>query len=178
MLAVAGAVIVTIVGDSLARAFGLVGLGGVVRFRSNIENTRDAALMFLLIGVGMACGLGFITLAITIAVIVALGLLVFDYTDRSTRKSRVEMRLTDADAALPALKAVFPHARLISHPGDHGRTGLRLGSNGKKHPNAPSRSTVVMELNGHVHGGDAAHIADELRKRGVVGVQHVRVQRR
>ncbi|HEU5315084.1 MAG TPA: DUF4956 domain-containing protein [Chloroflexota bacterium] len=171
MLAVAGAVIITIVGDSLARAFGLVGLGGVVRFRSDIADTRDAALMFLLIGVGMACGLGFVALAATIALLVAAVLLVFDYTDRTTRKTRVEMRFDEPSLALPALRAAFPYARLLSHPGDYLRNG-----NGKKHLN-PESKTVVLELPGTAHHADAAHITDQLRQRGVTGIHHVRVRR-
>lgn len=58
LIALAGAIVVTVVGDSLARAFGLVGLGGFIRFRTGIRDPRDAAVFFLLIGLGMACGLG------------------------------------------------------------------------------------------------------------------------
>ena len=171
MLAVAGAVIIIIVGDSLARAFGLVGLGGVVRFRSDITDTRDAALMFLLIGVGMACGLGFVALAVVITLLVALALMAFDYTDRTTRKTRVEMRLDEPTLALPAVRAAFPYARLLNHPGDYMRNG-----NGKKQAD-PEAKTVVIELPGSPHHTDAAHITEQLRQRGVTGIHHVRVRR-
>ena len=49
---------VVVIGQSAARAFGLVGLGGFIRFRSGIKDTRDAAVMFVMIGIGMACGAG------------------------------------------------------------------------------------------------------------------------
>ena len=49
---------VVVIGQSTARAFGLVGLGGFIRFRSGIKDTRDAAVMFVMIGIGMACGAG------------------------------------------------------------------------------------------------------------------------
>lgn len=57
LIAVAGALMVVVVGDSMARAFGLVGIGGFIRFRTSIRNPRDTAFLFLLIGLGMACGL-------------------------------------------------------------------------------------------------------------------------
>src|SRR5688572_10816387 len=58
LLAGAAALIMGVVGDSVAKAFGLVGLGGFVRFRSGLKDPRDAAVMFLVIGLGMACGHG------------------------------------------------------------------------------------------------------------------------
>src|SRR6476620_12148051 len=64
LIAVAGALMVVVIGHSTARAFGLVGLGGFIRFRSGIKDTRDAAVMFIMIGLGMACGLGAVTMAV------------------------------------------------------------------------------------------------------------------
>lgn len=63
LMCVAAALIVTVIGDSVARAFGVVGLGGFIRFRTGIKDPRDAAVLFLLIGVGMAAGLGMYELA-------------------------------------------------------------------------------------------------------------------
>ena len=58
LIAIAGALMVVVIGQNTARAFGLVGLGGFIRFRSGIKDTRDAAVMFVMIGIGMACGAG------------------------------------------------------------------------------------------------------------------------
>ena len=63
LLCAAAAVITAVIGDSLAKAFGLVGLGGFVRFRSGLKDPRDAAILFLVIGLGMACGHGSLGLA-------------------------------------------------------------------------------------------------------------------
>jgi hypothetical protein len=57
LIAVAGALMVVVVGDSAARAFGLVGIGAFVRFRTVMKNARDTAVLLILIGLGMACGL-------------------------------------------------------------------------------------------------------------------------
>ena len=64
LMCVAGALVSSVVGDSLARAFGLVGLGGFIRFRSGLKDPRDAASLFVLIGLGMACGMGAYAIAV------------------------------------------------------------------------------------------------------------------
>ena len=63
LLCAAAAVITAVIGDSMAKAFGLVGLGSFVRFRSGLKDPRDAAILFLVIGLGMACGHGSLGLA-------------------------------------------------------------------------------------------------------------------
>src|SRR5262245_60837267 len=68
LIAVAGALIISVIGDSTARAFGLVGLGGFIRFRSGIKDPREAAVMFIMIGIGMACGHGSLPLALVTTV--------------------------------------------------------------------------------------------------------------
>jgi hypothetical protein len=64
LLCAAAALITVVIGDSVAKAFGLVGLGSFVRFRSGLKDPRDAAVLFLVIGLGMACGHGSIGVAL------------------------------------------------------------------------------------------------------------------
>lgn len=63
IMTVAAAMVVVVIGDSMARAFGVVGLGSFIRFRSSIKDPRDVVLFFLSIGTGMACGLGAVPVA-------------------------------------------------------------------------------------------------------------------
>lgn len=63
LMTVAAAMVVIVIGDSMARAFGVVGLGSFIRFRSSIKDPRDVVLFFLAIGTGMACGLGSVPVA-------------------------------------------------------------------------------------------------------------------
>ena len=60
LMALAASLVIVIIGDSLARAFGIVGLGSFIRFRASIKDPSDVVLFFSAIGVGMACGLGLI----------------------------------------------------------------------------------------------------------------------
>lgn len=78
LLCAAAAIITLVIGDSLAKAFGLVGLGSFVRFRSGLKDPRDAAVLFLTIGLGMACGHGALGLALTAGLLSAALLAVLD----------------------------------------------------------------------------------------------------
>ena len=63
LLAVAGALMMMVIGNSLARAFGIAGAASVIRFRTPVDDPRDVTVLFLLMGLGMAAGLGALTLA-------------------------------------------------------------------------------------------------------------------
>ncbi len=47
-----------ITGNSLARAFGIAGAASIIRFRTPVEDPKDVTILFLLMGLGMAAGLG------------------------------------------------------------------------------------------------------------------------
>ena len=47
LLAIVGAVIVVVVAESLARAFAVVGAAGLIRYRSRIEDPKDASVKLL-----------------------------------------------------------------------------------------------------------------------------------
>ncbi|WP_433528838.1 DUF4956 domain-containing protein [Micromonospora sp. CA-263727] len=64
--------IMLVVGSNIARAFALVGALSVVRFRNAIKETRDVGFIFLVMGVGMACGTRFYLLAVVAAVAISL----------------------------------------------------------------------------------------------------------
>lgn len=63
LLCVSGAMMMIIIGDSLARAFGMVGAAGIIRFRTPVEDPRDVTILFLLMGLGMASGIGALPVA-------------------------------------------------------------------------------------------------------------------
>lgn len=63
LLGIVGALIMLIVGESLARAFGIVGAAGLVRYRARIEDPEDAGVMLSTLGLGLAAGVGLYLLA-------------------------------------------------------------------------------------------------------------------
>lgn len=56
MLAALIAMVTQVVGDSVARAFSLVGALSIVRFRTVVKDTRDTAYVIFAVAVGMAVG--------------------------------------------------------------------------------------------------------------------------
>ena len=63
LLCIAGAVMMVIIGDSVARAFGVAGAAGIVRFKTPVEDPKDTTILFLLVALGMACGVGSLEIA-------------------------------------------------------------------------------------------------------------------
>ena len=73
LLSVLMAVVTVVIGNSLARAFSLVGSMAIIRFRSVVENTRDTAFVMLAVVCGMACGSGYALAAVAAIPLVLLG---------------------------------------------------------------------------------------------------------
>lgn len=55
--------IMAVIGNSLARAFGAIGALSLIRFRTAVKSTNDLAYLFMAIAVGMTCGSGYFTIA-------------------------------------------------------------------------------------------------------------------
>jgi hypothetical protein len=118
LIAIAGALMVVVIGQSTARAFGLVGLGGFIRFRSGIKDTRDAAVMFVMIGIGMACGLGAIPMAAVATLFASVVLAIFDLGRRARlRLTKVAIHASEPSAAWERIHLAFPGARVVELPG-------------------------------------------------------------
>lgn len=63
------AMIILLVGSNVARAFSLAGAFSLIRFRSAPGDPKDIAYVFFTLGVGLACGMGYIGYAVLFAVI-------------------------------------------------------------------------------------------------------------
>ncbi len=64
--------VIMIIGNSLARAFALVGALSIIRFRTVIKDTKDIAYIFWSLAAGMACGTSSYFLAITGSIIITI----------------------------------------------------------------------------------------------------------
>jgi hypothetical protein len=85
-VAIAGAMM--IIGNNLARAFGLVGAVSIIRFRSAVKVSRDMAFVLFVIVLGMACGLGYLPLAAILMVFGSFLMLLFWKTRFGQVRSR------------------------------------------------------------------------------------------
>ena len=63
ILAMVGSVVMIVVGTSLARAFGIVGAAGLVRYRAKIADPKDAGVMLSTLAIGLAAIFSMITLS-------------------------------------------------------------------------------------------------------------------
>ena len=63
ILAVVGAIVMLVVGASLARAFGIVGVASLVRYRAKVDDPKDAGVMLATLSIGLASGVGLYALA-------------------------------------------------------------------------------------------------------------------
>jgi uncharacterized membrane protein YhiD involved in acid resistance len=98
ILAVVGALVMIVVGASLARAFGVVGIAGLVRYRAKIEDPKDAGVMLAALGVGLAAGVGLYWLS-PFATVFLLVLLYILETSEPEAAVRFLLKVTVEDAA-------------------------------------------------------------------------------
>lgn len=64
VLAIVGALVMFIVGSNLARAFGIVGVASLIRYRAKIEDPKDAVVMLATLTIGLCCGVELYGLAL------------------------------------------------------------------------------------------------------------------
>jgi uncharacterized membrane protein YhiD involved in acid resistance len=73
-LAMITAVVMMVIGNNLARAFGLVGAMSIIRFRTALKDTQDIVFVFFALAVGLAAGVGYRMLALGSTLLVGLTL--------------------------------------------------------------------------------------------------------
>ena len=82
-----GAVIMLVIGASLARAFGIVGAANLIRYRSKIEDPKDAVVMLCALAVGLATGVGLYALSVFSTSFLVAALWVIESFEPGRRKS-------------------------------------------------------------------------------------------
>ncbi len=70
--------IMQIIGNSLARAFGMMGAVSIARFRTRVDDPKDTSFVLFAIGVGMAAGLNHHTLAVFITIFTSFVIIAFN----------------------------------------------------------------------------------------------------
>ena len=71
-LAMITAVVMLVIGNNLARAFGLVGAMSIIRFRTALKDPHDIVFVFFALAAGMAAGVGMHNLALVSTVGISL----------------------------------------------------------------------------------------------------------
>lgn len=113
ILAVIASVVMLVVGSSLARAFGVVGAAGLVRYRSKIEDPKDAGVMLSTLAIGLACGVGVYPLAIfATAFIVATLYVIESFEPKAKKLYELQVKAKDAEKVQPKVEALLRRRRV------------------------------------------------------------------
>jgi MgtC family/Domain of unknown function (DUF4956) len=108
ILAVVGALIMLVVGASLARAFGIVGAANLIRYRSKIEDPKDAVVMLCALAAGLAAGVGLYWLAAFGTVFLTLALWLIEGFEPQTRNFELSVKLGEKTSEWrPRIEAVL-----------------------------------------------------------------------
>jgi hypothetical protein len=120
LLCVSGAVVMIIIGNSIARAFGIAGAASIIRFRTPVEDPKDITILFLLMGLGMAAGLGAFAVAGLATAFLCTLLLALDWmpSDQRPREMVVELVAEGRDFPVVHVESVFARNGIIYEPRD------------------------------------------------------------
>ena len=125
VLPVAVTGIVMVVKSSVALAFSLAGIVAAVRFRTTLEDTKDAVYVFLAIGVGLASGIQALGIGIALSLVFNVVILVLwstrfgnIYAGRGAGALGISDVLAGPDSAASALRVGDPAILDAARPSD------------------------------------------------------------
>ena len=85
ILALIVALVMTVVGNNIARAFGLFGALALIRFRTPVKDANDTVYLFLAVAIGIATGTGNIVAGGVGTLLICLALLSLSWVGFGTR---------------------------------------------------------------------------------------------
>ena len=117
LLCISGAMMMIIIAGSLARAFGIAGAASIIRFRTPVEDPKDVTIIFLLMALGMACGLGAFAVAGLSTAFLCLFLLFLDRrAEHRARTLTIEIEAEGRDFPTDHVQSVFARNRVVFEP--------------------------------------------------------------
>jgi uncharacterized membrane protein YhiD involved in acid resistance len=91
LLAIIAAALMMTVADSVARALGIFAAASLVRFRTDVRDPKETAVLLISLGIGVASGVGRLEVAIILAAFVLLLLWVLEYYEPSQAMRAMEL---------------------------------------------------------------------------------------
>jgi uncharacterized membrane protein YhiD involved in acid resistance len=108
ILAIVGALVMLVIGESLARAFGIVGAAGLIRYRAKIKDPKDAGVMLSTLGLGLASGVGLYGLAVFATFFLLLVLwLVESHAPKDVTRYTLKIKATDPSRLQAEIESVL-----------------------------------------------------------------------
>jgi anti-anti-sigma factor len=117
LLCVSGALMMIIIGNSLARAFGIAGAASIIRFRTPVDDPKDVTILFLLMGLGMSAGLGAFAVAGLGTAFLCLTLVALDaMAKQQTRLMSVEIVADGRSFPSTRVEEIFARNEIVFEP--------------------------------------------------------------
>jgi anti-anti-sigma factor len=117
LLCVSGALVMMIIGESLARAFGIAGAASIIRFRTPIEDPKDITILFLLMALGMATGIGAFEISGAGTAFLCVFLVVLEHVGGGRRRMMtVEISAPGRDFPVHHVHSVFARNHIVFEP--------------------------------------------------------------
>ena len=89
------AAIVFLIGNNVARAFSLAGAFSLIRFRSSAGAPKDIAYVLYALGVGLACGIGYLGYAAIFTAVMCLMMIALHFTKfAAPRANAMQLKIT------------------------------------------------------------------------------------
>jgi uncharacterized membrane protein YhiD involved in acid resistance len=102
--------VIMVIGNNLARAFGLVGAMSIIRFRSAVKETADIVFIFFSLAMGMAVGVGLHVVALTSSVFIGLTIWILtlaNYGRVSKREYLLQISYAPTGEQMPAYNKIL-----------------------------------------------------------------------
>src|SRR6476469_5178191 len=131
LMGVVAAAMMMVVGDSAARAFGIFAAASLVRFRTNIRDPKEITVLLICLGVGLACGVGRLDMALILTVFVLAVLWILEHFESAQIFRSMEMRIEtrNLDQTRHVLQRLFERhgfifeVRQLERGGEEGEHG-------------------------------------------------------
>jgi len=154
-------IVIMVIGNNLARAFGLVGALSIIRFRTAVKDVQDIVFIFFSLAIGMAAGVGLYLIAIM--GIVFIGVAIFVLSRINYALQRREFVLQFAFSSPEEEAAYLPV--LTKYCKRHVLINLKSFGDGE-----------VLELSYYIDLKDRNRSQEFIRALGrVPGVRHINV---
>jgi uncharacterized membrane protein YhiD involved in acid resistance len=91
-------------GDSIARGVGVLGALSLIRFRTAVRDPRDMMFLFATLGIGISCGAGMYSVAITGCALLSSVIILLHYAPFATRRRYEAMLRFLADSSIESVR--------------------------------------------------------------------------
>ncbi len=156
--------VILVIGNNLARAFGLVGAMSIIRFRSAVKETMDIVFIFFALAMGMAVGVGLHTVALfgSVFIGVTIWALTASKFGRTVKQEfLLQFMYTPGDEAEPPYIEVLRHyakSHRLVNVKSIGEDGELLEISYYLHLKRPEDSADLVQQLGRVPGVNYANL--------------------